>query len=149
MHHAEDLTLDDCFWLDEGCLVAQDSLEIGRACLGTNLMQVGLGLCEVDVFRGRDDADGDDSAMSVEEKGVEEFVIVNEEVNMQPEGVSKNDFGELGDAVAASRGSYNPAGLLDDLIACNQLAQEVQIGLVGPLFALLLKHQVLFQHETH
>lgn len=50
MHHAEDLALDDCLGLDQRGLVAEHALKIGRACLRTDLMQIGLGLGEVDVF---------------------------------------------------------------------------------------------------
>lgn len=87
--------------------------------------------------------------MRVEQEGVEEFVIMNEEMDMQPEGVSEYDLGEFRYAVAAPRGSYDPTGLLDDLIACNQFTEEIQVRLMGSILALLLKYKVLLQHEAH
>lgn len=86
--------------------------------------------------------------MRVEEEGVEELVIVDEEVDVQPEGVGEDYLGELGDAVAAG-GCCHSARLLDHLVPCHQLAQEIQVRLVRPLLALLLKCQVLLQHEAH
>lgn len=60
--------------------------------------------------------------MCVKQKGIEELIIMHEEMDMQPEGVSQHYLRELRYAVAASRGRYDSAGLLDDLIPCNQFA---------------------------
>lgn len=50
-------------------------------------MQVCLSLCEVNVLWSCDDADSDVSSTGVKQKWVEEFVIVYEEVKVQPERI--------------------------------------------------------------
>lgn len=60
------------------------------------LEEVGLGGSEVSAFGGGDDADVDGSFAGLGDEGVEYFVILDEEVNVEPEGVGEYNFSELG-----------------------------------------------------
>jgi hypothetical protein len=82
-------------------------------------MKICFSLSEVYIFRCSNDADGDVTSTCIEKKGIEEFVIMDEEVKMKPERVSEDYFGELRDPVTASRANCATGGFLDNLIACN------------------------------
>jgi len=58
-------------------------------------MQIGLSGGQVNAFWRGDDADIDSSPASLRDKGVKNLVIMNEEVQMEPKGVSQYDFREL------------------------------------------------------
>ena len=90
MSSGHDLRLNNCLRPDHAALL--DIVErFGHAAL----MKVGLGGCEIGAFRWGDDADVDGPPAGLRHEGVEDLVIVDEEVNVQPEGVSEDDLGEL------------------------------------------------------
>ena len=66
-------------------------------------MQVGFTRCEVCIFCWGEDADADISAGRFEGKRVEETIIVHEKVDMYPEWVGEDDFGEF---MAVGGGSW-------------------------------------------
>ena len=51
-------------------------------------MEIGLGGSQIETLRGGDDADVDGSSAGLRDEGVENFVIVDEEVDMEPKGIS-------------------------------------------------------------
>ena len=58
-------------------------------------MEVCFGSCEIDSFRGSDDANIDVASTGLRYERVEDFVIVDEEMNMQPERIRQDNFREL------------------------------------------------------
>lgn len=75
-------------------------------------MEVCLRLSQVLVFGGSDYADGDTATIGIEEKRVVKLVVVNEEMEVQPKGVSEYDFGEFGDTVRSVSSDSGTSGFL-------------------------------------
>ena len=57
---------------------------------------------------------------------------MHEEVNMDPEGVGEDDFGEFGVGVASTLGRRGAWGLFGEGVRRKKFAEELEVGRVGP-----------------
>lgn len=92
MHQAENLALNYTLRLDHFVPVLEVEL---RRTGAPRLVQVGLGLSQVSVFSRRQQTNRDIATGGLEGQGIEEPIVVHKEVDMDPEGVSQDDFGKL------------------------------------------------------
>lgn len=58
-------------------------------------MQIGFSCCKIDSLWSCYDADVDISPAGLWNKGIEDFVIVDEEVDVEPKGICEDYFGEF------------------------------------------------------
>lgn len=99
-------------------------------------MEIGLRLSQVGPLRRRDDTDGDAALDGVEKERIKKFIVVDDEVDVEPEGLGEDDLSELSNSMTAWY--CDGLRLSGNCGAGNHFREDFQIVGVGPLFALLL-----------